>query len=1020
MQNFGEAIKTFRKSSGLTQTQFADRLGVHLQTISKWERGLLAPDFSLLGEIASVLSVSLEALLGLPQSEETFTGSFDMASFGRALAEARKKKNESQSELAEALGVSTDNISKWERGVICPDAYELVSLATHFDLPASKLYFGICEETEVESPAQWRRRKRLHILWFVCAVLPLCAIVVVLSVLLAVLPRTELAERTEFSINYWLCGGAFRTEVAGTIRAEDGEVTLAVPQKEGSEFLGWYRSPDYAGEQVRSIVCEGEDISVYAKWSDLSYEIRYELGGGVLPENNPALVTAAESLPLNDPVRKGYLFLGWFDAPENGVHYERVGGEGAKNLTLYAVWQKCDTTFSVRYELGGGVQASGNPLRLAAGEICSLHAPEKRGHDFLGWNERADGSGKYFTVLYGISEDITLYAIYSPKDYLVRYVYEGAYPGEEVNPNRITFGQTVPLLPVSLYGNEFLGWFTAETGGERVETIDEGNLPELSVLYAHFRPKTFSVFLDAGGGAFEIDGESLSEYTLKVEYGRPQTLPEPVREEYLFLGWTDEAGNTVKEIDIYNLDDLSLTAKWRPVELRYSIRYELGGGVQNENNPTEGVSGKRINLYDPQKTGYLFLGWFEDEEGRGTRYEYIPEDRAEDIVLYAVWQEIRTVGSADCFRYERGANTVKITGYTGATGDNVDLAFPAVIDGLPVTEIMQERSRLERAVFHAVTIPESVTVLGDNAFARLTVTEPLMIPSAVERIGRSCFEKYEGKICFSEHGSLSRIGDSAFRDVQFGETLILPQGVTTIESGAFNGLRADGVILPDTVQTIGSYAFQTVPSVTLNLFLPSSVVFIDDSAFVLAHVYTTLTDEQTENFSGNWAMTADVHRLGEKRELTLSDGGYTETSENYGFVLPRRKKEGSTFLGWQNGKGEFVPNYYFPEVDETLYAAYEEETPADGRTKARAIPLKTGESYEIAYVSAHLVYFIWEGNDAVLQFNQKSSRMNTYLLRDGKLESFYLSCECRKGDLICIGGDWALPGTVLSFTVSAI
>lgn len=262
MQNFGETIKRLRKASDLTQTQFADKLGVHLQTISKWERGLSEPDFALLGEIASVLSVSLETLLGLPQSEETFTGNFDMVSFGKALAEARKKKNESQSELAEALSASTDNISKWERGITCPDASVLKALADHFEMPVSRLYFGICEETEVESPAQWRRRKRLHILWFFCAVLPLCTAVVVLSVLLAVLPRTELPVRTEFAINYWLCGGVFHTEVPDTIREEDGEITLAIPQKEGSEFLGWYLSPDYEGERVSSVVFLGEDISV--------------------------------------------------------------------------------------------------------------------------------------------------------------------------------------------------------------------------------------------------------------------------------------------------------------------------------------------------------------------------------------------------------------------------------------------------------------------------------------------------------------------------------------------------------------------------------------------------------------------------------------------------------------------------------------------------------------------------------------------------------------------------------------
>ena len=1019
MENFGETIKTLRKSSDLTQTQFAEKLGVHLQTISKWERGLLVPDFSLLGEIASALSVSLETLLGMPQGEETFTGAFDMASFGKVLAEARKKKNESQSELAEALGVSTDNISKWERGITCPDAVVLVSLAEHFEMPASKLYFGILDETEVETPAQWRRRKRLHILWLVCAVLPLCVIVVVLSVLLAVLPRTEV-ERTEFAINYWLCGGAFRAEAPDVIREEDGEVTLAIPEKAGSEFLGWYLSPDYSGERVQTVVCEGEDITVYAKWSDLTYEIRYELGGGILAENYPSLVTAKETHVLFDPVRKGYLFLGWFTSPENGERYESVGGENAGNLTLYAVWQKCDTKFAVRYELGGGALNGENPDFVGAGEIHPLNAPEKRGHTFLGWNKAPDGSGEYVSVLYGISEDLTLYAVYAPKTYLVRYVYDGFYPGEEVNPNRVGFGERVELLPVERYGSVFLGWYNEETGGKKIDVLDESNLPETSVLYARFEPLRYSIELDADGGSFLMDGAEVSAYTLDLPYGETYPLPVPRRNDDIFLGWENENGETVEEIGQHNICDMKLRAHWRPRELRYQIRYELCDGIQNDENPTEGISGQRVYLHDPQRTGYLFLGWYDNAEGQGERYEYIPEDRETDIVLYALWQEIITAGSSDYFTYEKGANAVKITGYTGPSGDNVDLSFPAIIDGLPVTEIMREEWRYDSILFHSVTIPDSVTVLGKNAFQKVTAAQPLMIPAKVQRIEQYCFQDYGGRVCFSGHGDLTYIGANAFYNVVFGETLVLPEGITTIENGAFGSIDADGVILPDSVKSVGVLAFQHVSAdgSRRNIFLPASVAYVAARAFMGCNVYTALTEEQTKEFDPDWAQYASWYTA-EKHKVTLSDGGYTESFENDYVVLPKRKKEGFTFLGWKNEEGNFVSNCYFPQNDETLVAAYEEETPTDGRAKERAIPLTAGQNDRLTYVSMQYVYFVWEGEECTLQFNLSVS-LTTCLLRGGEETRFYRTCACKKGDLFRIGGDWAQAGTVLTVTVTVV
>jgi tetratricopeptide (TPR) repeat protein/transcriptional regulator with XRE-family HTH domain len=42
--NFGEVLRTYRKRKGLTQTQLAKRLGVHLNTISAWERGSYLPE----------------------------------------------------------------------------------------------------------------------------------------------------------------------------------------------------------------------------------------------------------------------------------------------------------------------------------------------------------------------------------------------------------------------------------------------------------------------------------------------------------------------------------------------------------------------------------------------------------------------------------------------------------------------------------------------------------------------------------------------------------------------------------------------------------------------------------------------------------------------------------------------------------------------------------------------------------------------------------------------------------------
>ena len=59
-----ENIKSIRKSKGLSQEEFAIKLNVVRQTVSKWERGLSVPDSDMLLSISEVLQTPVSVLLG--------------------------------------------------------------------------------------------------------------------------------------------------------------------------------------------------------------------------------------------------------------------------------------------------------------------------------------------------------------------------------------------------------------------------------------------------------------------------------------------------------------------------------------------------------------------------------------------------------------------------------------------------------------------------------------------------------------------------------------------------------------------------------------------------------------------------------------------------------------------------------------------------------------------------------------------------------------------------------------------
>lgn len=147
---FGERLKSLRKAADITQQELADRVGIHLQTVSKWERGITEPDMCMFGEIASALGVTIEELWGVPSAEESCGGVFDVAALGRAILSERRRAGESQSALAQALGVSAGAVSKWERGVVCPDLETLLALASHFGVAPSRLYYSAPCESAAE------------------------------------------------------------------------------------------------------------------------------------------------------------------------------------------------------------------------------------------------------------------------------------------------------------------------------------------------------------------------------------------------------------------------------------------------------------------------------------------------------------------------------------------------------------------------------------------------------------------------------------------------------------------------------------------------------------------------------------------------------------------------------------------------------------------------------------------------------------------------------------------------------
>ena len=180
------------------------------------------------------------------------------------------------------------------------------------------------------------------------------------------------------------------------------------------------------------------------------------------------------------------------------------------------------------------------------------------------------------------------------------------------------------------------------------------------------------------------------------------------------------------------------------------------------------------------------------------------------------------------------------------------VVIPSIIDGYPVKEI-------HRNVFSgcselaSLTIPDSVTSIGDDAFqgcGRLkdvampsrwmvstifpstysSITNVTIIPGS-STVVNSAFKGCTALTSIIVPDTVTHIGNDAFQGCSGLTSVTIPDSVTSIGDNAFSGCSGlTSVVIPDGVTSIGALAFSGCRGLT-TIEIPTSVTSIGDGAF---------------------------------------------------------------------------------------------------------------------------------------------------------------------------------------------
>ena len=141
-----------------------------------------------------------------------------------------------------------------------------------------------------------------------------------------------------YNLNYVLDDGFNASINPSTYTIEDSFI-LESATKSGYNFIGWYDQGGLNAIKIKTInVGTNQDLTLYAKYELVDYQVSYELYGGYV-NTNPTTYNVLSEIILNTPYLYGYDFGGWFD---NELTYGNpiftLGQDIALDIKLYARW----------------------------------------------------------------------------------------------------------------------------------------------------------------------------------------------------------------------------------------------------------------------------------------------------------------------------------------------------------------------------------------------------------------------------------------------------------------------------------------------------------------------------------------------------------------------------------------------------------------------------------------------------------------------------------------------------------
>lgn len=657
----------------------------------------------------------------------------------------------------------------------------------------------------------------------------------------------------EYTVQYVLYDGTNAKDNPLTYNITQN-ITLKSPSKLGYIFGGWYTDTVFT-KRVYSVGQEIGNKVLYAKWSPISYTIKYYANNGSTQIQTSTHAYDKEStLRGNTFEKEGYHFIGWSTVENGKKTYndcQKISNLSSKNndvISLFAIWEANQYRVSYNSNGGSGVMQDSLYVYDKADTLRSCTFV-KEGYTFMGWTMDSNEEyhfkdGSKVTNLTSINNAVVvLYAKWSPNQYTVSFDKQNGTGG--TNSVTVTYDAALPTItPPTRKGYMFKGYYSGKqasgkqyyTGNNPCAGVREYDEPNNITLYAYWEIIKYDV---------QVYNEDDSIFrTIQVAYG--EQMPNfatfaPKKEGYTFNGYfsgkdgngtqyyrmaflNDEQTAQINGLDCYYCEKIqtcrtmdkysgfSLYPSFSPLEVNYTYKIYNNGNVISTQTIYINGANKTTTITAPSIKNYSFsyftYGFKQYNNSTSSIPIVLSRDSGDknggvrlDNVLAAVYNENSCVAPGTLITLANGMQ-VPVETLTGNEQLLVWNMFTGKFDSAPIVFVDSESQEIRDVINLSFSDGTIVRVISEHAFWDMDMNQYVYLnENAAQYIGHR-FNKQgvDGNGNMTWTGvrliavTISKEETTTWSPVTYGHLCYYVNGMLSIPggiSGLFNYLSVD-------------------------------------------------------------------------------------------------------------------------------------------------------------------------------------------------------------------------------------